>query len=41
MTGRDYDPTLYRYVGTQNAEKMRQLSMCLEEYAEYLQEQQR
>lgn len=41
VTGRDYDPTQYRYVGTQNAEKMRQLSMCLEEYAEYLQEQQK
>lgn len=39
-TGREYDPSQYRYVGIQNAEKMRQLSMCLEEYAEYLNEQQ-
>ena len=39
-TGRDCDPTRYRYVGTQNAEKMRQLSMCLEEYAEYISRQQ-
>ncbi len=39
-TGRDYDPASYRYVGTQNAEKMRQLSMCLEEYAAYVGQQQ-
>ena len=39
-TGRTYDPTCFRYVGVQNAEKMRQLSMCLEEYAAYIAEQQ-
>lgn len=39
-TGRKYDPTCFRYVGVQNAEKMRQLSMCLEEYAAYIAEQQ-
>ncbi len=39
-TGREYDPARYRYVGTENAEKMRQLSMCLEEYAQYLAAQQ-
>ena len=39
-TGREYDPARYRYVGTQNAERMRQLSMCLEEYAAYIEKQQ-
>ena len=27
--------SLYRYVGKENAEKMRAFDMCLEEYAEY------
>ena len=29
------DASLYRYVGRENAEKMRAFDMCLEEYAEY------
>ena len=32
----DEDLSVLRYVGHTNAVRMRQLSMCLEEYAEYL-----
>ena len=28
--------TLYRYVGIDNAKKMRSYNMCLEEYSEYI-----
>ena len=28
--------TLYRYVGIENAKKMRSFNMCLEEYSEYV-----
>lgn len=34
-TGKEFDPTRVRYVGTRAAGRMRQLQMCLEEYAEY------
>lgn len=35
-TGITYSPYLFRYVGTENATKMRTLNMCLDEYASYL-----
>lgn len=35
-TGLCFDSTLYRYVGVENARKMRTLNMCLEEYRKYL-----
>ena len=35
-TGMEFDPTLFRYVGVEHAKKMRMLSMCLEEYRNYL-----
>lgn len=35
-TGINFDPTFFRYVGKVNAQKMRMLSMCLEEYRNYL-----
>jgi len=35
-TDRNADYTVIRYVGAENAEKMRQISMCLEEYITYL-----
>ena len=35
-TNIDFDSTLFRYVGTNNAKKMRMLSMCLEEYRSYV-----
>lgn len=35
-TGLESDYTVLRYVGQKNAETMRQLSMCLEEYVTYL-----
>lgn len=38
-TGMAYEPAHFRYVGTSNAQKMRQLSMCLEEYVSYLSHQ--
>lgn len=31
-----YEPWHYRYVGVENAQKMKQLGMCLEEYVDYL-----
>ena len=36
VTGVIYEPWHYRYVGKDNAEKMNELGMCLEEYVEYL-----
>lgn len=35
-TGVEFSPNTFRYVGKENAVKMRQLSMCLEEYAVYV-----
>lgn len=35
-TGLPFDTTLYRYVGINNAKKMRALNMCVEEYRKYL-----
>ena len=35
ITGVTGDLTVYRFVGAENAEKMRSFGMCLEEYAEY------
>lgn len=35
-TGRDYNPYCFRYVGIENAKKMRSLAKCLEEYCMYL-----
>ncbi len=40
-TEKDYDPTTFRYVGQENAQRMRQLGMCLEEYAQYMAQQQK
>lgn len=34
-TGINEDLTVYRFVGTENAQKMRSFGMCLEEYANY------
>lgn len=34
-TGRDEDLTLFRFVGKDNAQKMRSFGMCLEEYSDY------
>ncbi len=36
VTHMAYDKSLYRYVGKENAVKMRSYDMCLEEYDEYL-----
>ena len=41
VTGKDFDPGLFRYVGIENAKKMRQLGMCLEEYSQYIAKQQK
>lgn len=35
-TGNSFNPSHFRYVGCDNAVKMRELSMCLEEYIDYL-----
>lgn len=35
-TGITYNPYLFRYVGAENATKMRTLNMCLDEYTSYL-----
>lgn len=37
-TGISFDPTYYRYVGIENAKKMRAMDMCLDEYYEYINE---
>ena len=31
-----YEPWHWRYVGEENAKKMNELGLCLEEYVEYL-----
>lgn len=36
ITKVDYEPWHWRYVGKENAKKMNELDMCLEEYVEYL-----
>lgn len=36
LTGIRFEPWHYRYVGRENAEKMRMLNLCLEEYVAYL-----
>lgn len=36
ITKVDYEPWHWRYVGEENAKKMNELNMCLEEYVEYL-----
>lgn len=35
-TGMLFDPTYYRFVGVDNAKKMRALDMCLDEYYDYI-----
>ena len=35
ITRRNASPSVYRYVGKENAEKMRTFNMCLEEFSEY------
>lgn len=39
VTGMESDPSCFRYVGRENAMKMREYSMCLEEYAQYIRKQ--
>ncbi|HEX2986369.1 MAG TPA: M15 family metallopeptidase [Caproiciproducens sp.] len=39
ITGKDFDAQHFRYVGSDNAVKMREYGMCLEEYSSYLQQQ--
>lgn len=39
ITGIDNESWHYRYVGVENAKKMNELNMCLEEYVQYLKEQ--
>lgn len=36
ITKVDYEPWHWRYVGVENAKKMNELDMCLEEYIDYL-----
>ena len=36
ITGIEEDLTVYRFVGTENAKKMRSFNMCLEEYSNYM-----
>ena len=36
ITGIMYEPWHFRYVGTEQAKKMNELDMCLEEYVEYI-----
>lgn len=36
VTGMSFNPSHFRYVGTDNAVRMREFSMCLEEYVAYL-----
>lgn len=38
-TGKAYQPGHFRYVGSDNAVKMREYSMCLEEYVSYIRKQ--
>jgi D-alanyl-D-alanine carboxypeptidase len=39
ITSKEYNPSLFRYTGAENALKMRSFDMCLEEYNEYIQAQ--
>lgn len=39
ITGINFEPWHYRYVGREHAEAMRTLGLCLEEYVQYLREQ--
>lgn len=39
ITGIDNESWHYRYVGVENAQKMAELDMCLEEYVQYLKDQ--
>lgn len=39
LTGMKFQPDHFRYVGTDHAVKMREYSMCLEEYVSYLKKQ--
>ncbi len=39
LTGIGFQPEHYRYVGTENSVKMREYSMCMEEYVSYLAQQ--
>lgn len=39
ITGMNYNDSVYRYVGTENAVSMRTLNMCPEEYNDYISEQ--
>ena len=39
LTGKQFQPGHFRYVGAENAKKMRELGMCLEEYAPYIEKQ--
>jgi zinc D-Ala-D-Ala carboxypeptidase len=39
ITGKSFSPRHFRYVGGDNAVKMREYSMCLEEYAAYIHQQ--
>jgi len=36
ITGIEYEPWHYRYVGEANAKRINELGMCLEEYVDYL-----
>ena len=38
ITGIEYEPWHWRYVGKENSYKMNELNMCLEEYIKYLEE---
>ena len=39
MTGMNFDPSCFRYVGKENAKRMRAMNMCLEEYVNYIESQ--
>ena len=39
ITSKEYNPSLFRYTGVENALKMRSYDMCLDEYDEYIKAQ--
>ena len=39
ITGMNFDPSCFRYVGKENAKRMRAMNMCLEEYVNYIESQ--
>ncbi len=39
ITSKEYNPSLFRYTGVENALKMRSYDMCLDEYDEYIEAQ--